>query len=153
MKNKKFVATLLHACTFYCVSAYPVQEYPVAGNEFREYAGQIASDRSGEEIAAPRHSAGALIPVDKEGARLSPEISSLLKACSFGKAPFAFKYLLFRQISFYSHSFPVVDFPLAPGVFRRVPALTPLPARVRFPLCTGSEGNATWIEHCLTNGP
>lgn len=47
MKNKKFVAALLHACTFYCVSAQNVQWYHVLGNEYQEYSGQIVNDPAG----------------------------------------------------------------------------------------------------------
>ena len=44
MKNKKFVTALLHACTFYCVSAQNVPWQYIAGNEYQEYFGRITGD-------------------------------------------------------------------------------------------------------------
>ncbi len=153
MKNKKFVATLLHACTLYCVSAYNVQEYPVARNEFREYPGQIASERSSEEIATSRQATGTLIPIDRQGTGLSPEIRHLLKACSIGKASFLFKPLFSRSLSFSGAAFPELNLPMCAHNAWQVPAYILPFSPVQYFFCTGSEGNATWIEYCLTNGP
>lgn len=154
MKNKKFVATLLHACTLYCVSAYHVQEgCPVAGNDFREYPGQLTSDRWGHEIASGRQADGVAIPIDRQGSGFSPGIRYLLRACSVDKASFLFKPLFSRSLSFSGTAFPQLDIPTCADIPRPVLPCTPLPVRIRFAAPARAEGNATWMEYCLTNGP
>ncbi|MCB0573460.1 MAG: hypothetical protein KDC61_02700 [Saprospiraceae bacterium] len=146
MNNKKIVATLLHACTLYCVSAYNVQEYDAAGHEHRPNAGEVATNRA--HIA--RHDEAAFRVLSAPASDLSVEIRLLLKTCSVARA----SLFSLEQVLQYFPSFDTGSNILLQNL-RRQPLVDrqPLLKRACFAPDICSEGNATWIKYCLTSGP
>ncbi|MBK7935855.1 MAG: hypothetical protein IPJ82_01615 [Lewinellaceae bacterium] len=54
-ENKKLVTALLHACTFYCVSAHNVPWQHIAGNECQEYLGRASGNTEGSAYITGSH--------------------------------------------------------------------------------------------------
>lgn len=151
MKNKKIVATLLHACTLYCVSACNVQGYDLPETAFQSYAGQVAADCSGNELASPgRRDEGVFNQLRRVKTDLSEAIRLLLKVRSERKRSIVSSGYLFQYLpvpGMDSNFLQAKEYQHPPTGAQRPPH----GACLALDAC--AEGNSTWMKYCLTKGP
>ncbi|MBK8193062.1 MAG: hypothetical protein IPK76_07600 [Lewinellaceae bacterium] len=151
MKNKKIVATLLHACTLYCVSACNVQGYDLPGTALQSYAGQVAASCSGNEFASHvQRDEGVFNQLRRVKTDLSAAIRLLLKVRSERKESFVSPGHLFQYLPV-----PGIDsnFLLAKDCQRTPTGAQRLPRSACVALDACAEGNSTWMKYSLAKGP